>query len=90
MERLASGAGGSVRSENEYGSLCLLSPTQAVIERLADFHTHHDGQSIEQALMVASEQEVDLGAVEQWAHDAGYGSEYVFLQQLFEDGLSMK
>ena len=87
LETLIAGAGGAVQSENEYGCLRMLSPTQAVIERLADFYAHHEGQSLEQALRLASVRAVDLDAIAQWSRDEGFCTEYAFLRELFADYL---
>ena len=56
-------------SELEFstGLLRLLSPTDCVKDRLAAFYHWKDQQSLEQAVLVASTSEVDLGEVERWS-----------------------
>lgn len=49
------------------GTLRLLSPTDCVKDRLAAFYHWKDQQSLEQAVMVASNNPVDLGEVERWS-----------------------
>ena len=45
----------------------LLSPTDCVKDRLAAFYHWKDQQSLEQAVLVARTNEIDLGEVERWS-----------------------
>ncbi len=49
------------------GTLRLLSPTDCVKDRLAAFYHWKDQQSLEQALLVARTNDVDLAEVERWS-----------------------
>ena len=49
------------------GILRLLSPTDSVKDRLAAFFHWNDRQSLEQALLVAESQPIDLKEVRRWA-----------------------
>ena len=49
------------------GKLRLLSPTDCVKDRLAAFFHWNDRQALEQAVMVANAQQVDLAAIRRWS-----------------------
>lgn len=49
------------------GKLRLLSPTDCVKDRLSAFFHWNDRQGLEQAIMVANAQQVDLGAIRRWS-----------------------
>jgi hypothetical protein len=49
------------------GTIRLLTPTQAVKDRLAGFFHWSDRQSLEQALMIARHQPINLKEVARWA-----------------------
>jgi hypothetical protein len=49
------------------GSLKLLTPTDCVKDRLASFFHWNDQQSLEQALLVAKDHNIDFSNVERWA-----------------------
>ena len=51
--------------------LQLLSPTDSVKDRLAAFYFWNDLQALEQALMVARDQEIDLADVRGWSKREG-------------------
>jgi len=51
--------------------LMLLSPTDCVKDRLAAYYHWNDEQSLDQALMVYKENQVDLGEVERWSLNEG-------------------
>ena len=53
------------------GTLRLLTPTQCVMDRLAAFFHWNDLQSMDQAVMVASSQAVNLSRLEEWAEREG-------------------
>ena len=50
-----------------FGQIELLTPTDCVKDRLASFFHWHDRQSLEQAVMVFQDQNVDLREIERWA-----------------------
>ena len=53
------------------GKLRLLSPTDCVKDRLAAYYNWEDRQSLHQALLVASNQEIDLLEVRNWSEREG-------------------
>jgi hypothetical protein len=69
------------------GTLRLISPTDCVKDRLAAFFHWNDRQSLEQALLVAQAQRVDLKSVRAWSISEGNEEKFgVFKQRL--SGLS--
>jgi len=56
-------------SELKLGSLRLkiISPTECVKDRLAAFYHWNDMQSLEQAILVAKTQKINLGEIERWS-----------------------
>jgi hypothetical protein len=55
----------------ETGELQLLSPTDCIKDRLAAYFHWQDRQCLEQAALVAQENEIDLQEVERWAKHEG-------------------
>ena len=53
------------------GTLRMISPTDCVKDRLAAFYHWDDRQSLEQALMVARAQDVDLLEIQRWSEREG-------------------
>jgi len=53
------------------GTIRLLTPTQCVMDRLAAYFHWNDLQSLDQAVMVASSQEISLRKLEAWAKREG-------------------
>jgi hypothetical protein len=65
------------------GALRLLTPTDCVKDRLAAFFHWNDNQSLEQALMVARAQKVDLRDIHQWSKSEGQEDKFrVFERRL--------
>lgn len=58
------------------GVLRLLSPTECVMDRLAAFYHWGDRQCLQQALAVASRQQVDLERIEQWSRREGAAEKF--------------
>lgn len=61
--------------ETAYGTLRIVTPTQLVMDRLAAYVHWHDGQSFDQAVMVARHQEVDWNQLGAWASLEGLAPE---------------
>lgn len=59
------------------GSLHLLSPTDCVKNRLAGYYHWGDLQSLEQAVLVACAQKVDLAEVKRWSRKEGKAAEFL-------------
>lgn len=53
--------------KTDYGELRILTPTDSVKDRLAAFYHWNDRQSLEQALLVAREQKIDLINIRNWS-----------------------
>lgn len=49
------------------GQIKLLSPTQCVMDRLAWFYHYNDRQCLDQALMVASNHQINISKIEIWS-----------------------
>ncbi len=65
--------------------LKLLSPADCVKDRLAAFYHWNDRQSLEQAVLVCKEIEVDLKEVERWSTNEGKSDKYEkFIERLNE------
>ncbi len=66
------------------GSFQTLTPTDCVLDRLAAFYFWDDVQGLEQAVMVAAEQPVDLAEIKRWtrAEGAAVGDEKRFKPKL--------
>jgi hypothetical protein len=64
-------------------TLRLLSPTDCVKDRLAAFYHWNDKQSLEQAVLVCNNQQVDLAEVQRWSRNEGMSQKY----EVFKDDL---
>lgn len=65
------------------GTIRLLTPTQCVMDRLAAYFHWNDLQSLDQAVMVAMHQKVNLGKLDAWAKREGASEKLgKFKQQL--------
>ena len=51
----------------------ILTPTQCAMDRLAAFYHWRDRQGLDQAVLVAVQQVVDLDAIERWSIKEGHG-----------------
>ncbi len=57
--------------ETEYGVLRILTPTDCVKDRLAGFYFWNDDRSLEQALLVAINNEIDINNIQNWSTNEG-------------------
>lgn len=65
------------------GQLRLLTPTDCVKDRLAAYFHWNDRQALEQAVLVASAQEIDLNDVRRWSESEGNAQKFqVFRKRL--------
>jgi hypothetical protein len=55
----------------------ILTPTQCVMDRLAAFYFWRDRQALDQAIRVASRQDVDLAHVERWSENEGHREHFL-------------
>lgn len=58
------------------GTLQLLMPTDCVKDRLAKYFYWNDYQGLEQAILVALKNEVDLNLLSQWASKEGFSEKF--------------
>jgi hypothetical protein len=57
------------------GQIRIITPTQSVMDRLAAVYAWNDQQSWEQAVLVASRQEIEWNVLEAWFNNEGAGEE---------------
>jgi hypothetical protein len=62
--------------EAETGHLRILSPTECVKDRLAAYYHWRDLQCLDQAIMVAADNDIDLAEVERWSMQEGMTEEF--------------
>ena len=66
------------------GMVKLLTPTQCVMDRLASFYFWNDKQGLDQALMVASKQKIDMADIQRWSEQEKEIKKFeIFKQKLF-------
>lgn len=73
-----------VQLEFATGSLRLLSPTDCVKDRLANYYHWKDRQCLEQAVMVAADAEVDMEEIERWSRHEGMVEEFERIKELLK------
>lgn len=66
------------------GVVRIISPTDSVKDRLAAYYHWQDLQSLEQAILVASSNLVDLESIETWSKREGKSSEFKEFKQRLE------
>ena len=52
---------------SELGTLFLLSPTQSVMDRLAAYYHWNDFEGLNQAVLIAEKQAIDIQEIERWS-----------------------
>lgn len=72
------------RLEFATGSLRLLTATDCVKDRLANYYHWKDRQCLEQAIMVAADALVDLAEVERWSYHEGMAEEFKRIKGLLK------
>lgn len=60
------------------GKITLLTPTDSVKDRLAAYYYWNDPQALEQALMIAQVQKINLREVKRWSEIEGHKEKYDF------------
>jgi hypothetical protein len=58
------------------GYITLLTPTDSVKDRLAAYYHWNDPQALEQALMLAKAQKINLKEVKRWSEKEGHKEKY--------------
>jgi|WetSurMetagenome_2_1015567.scaffolds.fasta_scaffold61977_3 hypothetical protein len=65
------------------GILFLLSPTDCIKDRLAGYYHWNDKQCLEQALLVAEENPIDIDEIERWSAHEGKLKEFQEINHFF-------
>ena len=73
-----------VQIEFTTGMLRLLSPTDCVKDRLANYYHWKDRQCLDQAIMVATETEVDMDEIMRWSRHEGMAEEFERIKHLLK------
>lgn len=69
--------------ETKYGKIKLLRPVDSVKDRLTAYYHWNDKQSLEQAINICLEQDIDLSEVERWSlHEKQPEKFLIFLERL--------
>lgn len=76
-------AGKTVIKKFKTGDLELLAPTDCVKDRLAGYYHWNDEQCLEQAVLVARDNEVDLNELARWSQKEGKGPEFKRIKDSF-------
>ena len=82
-----------IKPENEItikgNSLRLLSPTQAVMDRLCAFFFWNDRQGLDQAIWIARAQPIKISIIKKWAKEEGETEKFEeFLSELKSGGIN--
>ncbi len=62
--------------DTRFGTICLLTPTDCVKDRLAAYFFWNDLQSLDQAVMVAIRNKIDIQDIKKWAQKQGEIKKY--------------
>jgi hypothetical protein len=69
--------------KTRHGKIVLLTPTDSVKDRLAAFYHWNDPQALEQALMVAKVQKINLKEIKRWSEKEGHKEKYgIFISMI--------
>lgn len=77
----------TVNLKTKNGTITLLSPTDCVKDRLAAYYHWDDPQSLEQALMVAGKQKIDLREIKRWSKVEGYLKKFAKFAERLKRGV---
>jgi len=72
--------------KSETGVLKLLTPTDCIKDRLAGYYFWDDEQNLEQAIWVASENRVDMVAIEKWSKAEGEIEKFQLFKERVDEG----
>ena len=74
--------------KTRFGTICLLTPTDCIKDRLAAYFFWNDYQSFDQAVMVAKRNKIDFPEIKKWAEKQSELEKYeVFKKKCREEGL---
>jgi len=65
-----------VRLKTTMGTVVMLTPTDSVKDRLAAYYHWNDPQALEQALMIAKVQKINMREVKRWSEKEGHANKY--------------
>jgi hypothetical protein len=68
----------------ETGILRIISPTDCVKDRLAAYFYWDDRQCLEQGVLVAKDNEIDLDEIERWSKQEGKLGEFLEIKKRLE------
>jgi len=69
--------------DTRFGTICLLTPTDCVKDRLAAYFFWNDLQSLDQAVMVAKRNKIDIEDIKKWAAKQGELEKYnIFIKKI--------
>jgi len=66
------------------GKLRIISPNESVKDRLASYFHWKDLQSLEQAVLIANKQEINIKNIEDWSIKEGKHKEFLEFKKLVE------
>ena len=69
----------------QFGTICLLTPTDCIKDRLAAYFFWNDNQSFDQALMVAKKNKINLSEIEKWAEKQGEKYKYEIFAKKYNE-----
>ncbi len=73
--------------KTKLGTLVLMTPTDSVKDRLAAYYHWNDQQALEQAVMVAESQKIDLRDIKRWSDQENHSEKHEkFLARLGRAG----
>lgn len=70
-----------VEMETGVGTLRIISPTDCVKDRLSWFYHGGDTECLEQAVLVAQDNQIDLGEVERWSRAEGKSAVFAQIRE---------
>jgi len=77
--------------KTRFGTICLLTPTDCIKDRLAAYFFWNDQQSLDQAAMVAKRSKIHLPEIKRWALKQGELEKYeVFKKKYREESFNTK
>ena len=72
---------GFVSLSTKFGSVEVVTATQAVMDRLAAFYHWNDRQSLDQALLIARDNRINLEEAEAWSRSEGMAATFAIFKQ---------
>jgi len=68
-----------------FGTICLLTPTDCIKDRLAAYFFWNDNQSFDQAIMVAKKNKINLPEIKKWAGKQDEMEKYEFFIKKYRE-----